>query len=75
MYIFGVIIVYAIIALIDLLPLYKAKKPKEAVVLTLIFGGGFIFSIIWAAGVKIPSLGESIEQFFVDTFGTVYPKK
>jgi len=75
MYILAVVVVYGIIFFADLRPLIKAKNIKETIFLSLILFGGFIFSIIWAAGVKIPSLGESIEKFFIDTFGTVYPQK
>ncbi len=75
MIIFCVIVVYTIVALKDIRPLVKEKKSKEVAVLSMILVGGFVLAILWAAGVKIPSLGEEIEQFFVDTFGTIYPKK
>lgn len=71
----GAIILFGIIALVDLRPLIQGKKKLDSIVLLIILVIGLTIAILWACDVKIPSPEEKLEEFLYKKFGSVYPVK
>ena len=64
-----VILVYALIGFIEIVPLVKKKQRKELVLYSVTFGLAFIISLLLSLGVKIPSPAKPIERLVLFILG------
>jgi hypothetical protein len=64
-----VILVYAALAYIQLVPLYKNKQWRDFGVNTSISAFSFVIASLLSLGVKIPSPADPIKNFITAFFG------
>lgn len=64
-----VIIIYAILALYEFLPLYKEKEVKELAVNGVLFIFSFAIATLIFLGVSIPSPADPIKEVITSIFG------
>ena len=57
-----VILAYAVIVALELVPLIRKKKSKEAILYSAILLPAFVVSILLSLGVEIPSVALPIEK-------------
>jgi len=59
---FLIILVYFVIALLEVIPLYKKKQKKEVLAYSLLLSLALILSILISLGVELPSASRIIEK-------------
>ena len=64
-----VILAYALIGFIEIVPLVQKKQHKELVLYSVTFGLAFIISLLLSLGVKIPSPARPIERLVLFILG------
>ncbi|MCG8500524.1 MAG: hypothetical protein MJB12_08985 [Firmicutes bacterium] len=64
-----VILAYALIGFIEIVPLVQKKQRKELVLYSVTFGLAFIISLLLSLGVKIPSPARPIERLVLFILG------
>jgi hypothetical protein len=64
-----VIIAYAFLVYIQLVPLYKNKQWKDFWVNSSIWFFSFLVAVLLSMGVKIPSPADPIKEFITAIFG------
>lgn len=57
-----VILAYAVIGFIEIVPLVKRKQKKEVILYSVTFSCAFILSLLLSLGVDIPSPARPIER-------------
>lgn len=67
MIIVTVIVIYLIIGVTEITPLYKNKQKKELIVYCVFFLGAFVMSLLLSLGVEIPEPTEGI-KFIIESF-------
>lgn len=60
----GVIVIYVLIIIMELTPLWKDKKNKEVIVYLSIMTVSLIISICLVSGVKIPTISSILTKIF-----------
>lgn len=56
-----VIVAFIIIALLEMVPLYKGKNKKEFILYSSLYSIAFILSFLMSIGVKLPSVANYIK--------------
>lgn len=56
-----VILIFTIIALVEIKPLYKNKQKKELILYSILLASSFILSILMSFGIKLPSVSSFIK--------------
>ena len=64
-----VIIAYAIVGFIEIMPLIKKKKKKELILYSITFISAFVISILLSLGVEIPSPAKPIASMVKAVIG------
>lgn len=58
---FLIILIYSIIALIEMVPLYRKKQSKELIAYMALLSVALILSLLMNLGVELPSASRAIE--------------
>lgn len=64
-----VILIYLLIAYIELTPLYRNKKVKELILSSILITSAFVISLLLSLGVKVPSPAKPIEKIVLFVLG------
>jgi len=56
-----ILIAFVIIALLEMVPLYKGKNKKEFILYSSLYGIALILSLLMSFGVKLPSVANFIK--------------
>ena len=69
MFVFGIIIVYGLVALFEIISLKKSKQPKELVAFCIIMSVAFIMSMLIVFDVSLPSIERIVGDFIMPAIG------
>ena len=72
--IFGILLVFAGMAFVDLPDIVRNRSWREMTVYLLIFIAALVPAILIASGVRIPSALDALGNLFEAIFGKVYPQ-
>lgn len=64
-----VVIIYALLAVYESIPLYKQKLWKELWINAALMGASFTVAVLLSLNVKIPSPERPIREFITSIFG------
>ncbi|WRS27691.1 hypothetical protein U6B65_00775 [Oscillospiraceae bacterium MB08-C2-2] len=65
-------IIFAVIAMIDFVPLLKEKSRRDAVITGIVLCSGLVLSVLYALGVELPSPIVIMERFLRDNLKIGY---
>ncbi len=57
-----IIIIYLIIGIVEMYPLYKKNQKKELILYSVLFFVAFVMSLLLSLGIEIPSPADGIEK-------------